>query len=162
MKKREDYKVDPRSIHVDQRKRDTRRDAWDRDYMPVDWKRSDDMSNKFTQDMTGTGQHVDVIDPGPEPERYNDWILWKLRQSPEWNKAVFGKPTFKDNIKQFLKTSSLALSIIFFIGHVLIAMAVVSAVTGASLWEAGAVALIEPAINSLWFYILHTIWKKYS
>ena len=26
-------KVDPRSIHVDQRKQDTRRDAWDRDYM---------------------------------------------------------------------------------------------------------------------------------
>jgi len=27
------HKVDPRSIHVDQRKQDTRRDAWDRDYM---------------------------------------------------------------------------------------------------------------------------------
>lgn len=26
-------KIDPRSIHVDQRKRDVRRDAWDRDYM---------------------------------------------------------------------------------------------------------------------------------
>ena len=31
------HKVDPRSIHADQRKQDTRRDAWDRDYMPVDW-----------------------------------------------------------------------------------------------------------------------------
>ena len=29
----EDYKVDPLSIKVDQTKRDTRRDAWDRDYM---------------------------------------------------------------------------------------------------------------------------------
>ena len=29
----EDYKVDPGSINVDQRKKDTRRDAWDRDYM---------------------------------------------------------------------------------------------------------------------------------
>ncbi len=27
------HKVDPRSIHTDQRKQDTRRDAWDRDYM---------------------------------------------------------------------------------------------------------------------------------
>ena len=27
------HKVDPRSIHTDQRKLDTRRDAWDRDYM---------------------------------------------------------------------------------------------------------------------------------
>ena len=26
-------KVDPRAIHTDQRKQDTRRDAWDRDYM---------------------------------------------------------------------------------------------------------------------------------
>ena len=33
MAKPEDYKVDPRNIHVDQRKKDTRRDAWDRDYM---------------------------------------------------------------------------------------------------------------------------------
>ena len=32
-------KVYPRSIHFDQRKTDSRRDAWDRDYMPADWKR---------------------------------------------------------------------------------------------------------------------------
>ena len=32
-KLKEDYKVDPGSIKVDQRKKDTRRDAWDRDYM---------------------------------------------------------------------------------------------------------------------------------
>ena len=32
------HKVDPRSIHADQRKIDSRRDAWDRDYMPADWK----------------------------------------------------------------------------------------------------------------------------
>ena len=30
-------KIDPRSIHIDQRKRDVRRDAWDRDIMPADW-----------------------------------------------------------------------------------------------------------------------------
>ena len=30
---KEDYKVDPRTIHIDQRKRDTRRDAWNRDYL---------------------------------------------------------------------------------------------------------------------------------
>ncbi len=34
---KEDYKVDPLSIKVDQTKLDTRRDAWDRDYMPADW-----------------------------------------------------------------------------------------------------------------------------
>ena len=37
MSQSEDYKVDPRTIHIDQRKQDTRRDAWDRDYMPADW-----------------------------------------------------------------------------------------------------------------------------
>ena len=57
---------------------------------------------------------------------------------------------------------SIILAIIFFVGHVLIAMAVVSIVTGASFWEAGAVALIEPAINSVWFLLLHKIWKKHS
>ena len=57
---------------------------------------------------------------------------------------------------------SLLLAIIFFIGHIIIAMAVVSIITGASIWEAGAVALIEPAVNSLWFYVLHKLWKKYK
>ena len=57
---------------------------------------------------------------------------------------------------------SLALAIIFFVGHIIIAMAVVSIITGASIWEAGAVALVEPAVNSVWFYILHKVWKKYS
>ena len=32
------HKVDPRIIHADQRKQDTRRDAWDRDYKPLDYK----------------------------------------------------------------------------------------------------------------------------
>ena len=57
---------------------------------------------------------------------------------------------------------SLILAIIFFIGHIIIAMIVVSLVTGASIWEAGAVAIIEPAVNSIWFYALHKLWKKYK
>tara|TARA_B100001057_G_C22761516_1_gene915963 strand:+ start:1112 stop:1342 length:231 start_codon:yes stop_codon:yes gene_type:complete len=57
---------------------------------------------------------------------------------------------------------SLALAIIFFIGHIIIAMTVVSIITGASIWEAGAVAIVEPAINSVWFYILHKAWKKFK
>ena len=43
---KEDYRVDPRNIHVDQRKKDTRREAWDRDVMPADWKKSEPISNK--------------------------------------------------------------------------------------------------------------------
>ena len=57
-------------------------------------------------------------------------------------------------------TSSVALALIFFCGHVLIAMTVVSVMTGASLWEAGAVAIVEPAVNSVWFYVLHKIWAS--
>ena len=57
---------------------------------------------------------------------------------------------------------SLALALIFFVGHIIIAMVVVSIITGASIWEAGAVALVEPAVNSVWFYVLHKLWKKFS
>ena len=49
MAKPEDYKVDPRSIHIDQRKRDTRRDAWDRDIMPADWVKPEQKSDKRIQ-----------------------------------------------------------------------------------------------------------------
>jgi len=67
------------------------------------------MSNKATQDMTGTGDYLTLpdepnkiyespdggktvyernfgeterrlVDNDPEPERYYDWMLWKLRQ----------------------------------------------------------------------------------
>ena len=62
--------------------------------------------------------------------------------------------------KQLIKSSSLALALIYTTGHIFIAMIVVSTMTGASLWEAGAVALIEPSINGLWFYVLHSAWKK--
>ena len=60
-----------------------------------------------------------------------------------------------NTLKKLAGTSSLTLAIIFFIGHVIIAMTVVSLITGASIWEAGAVALVEPAVNSVWFYVLH-------
>jgi uncharacterized membrane protein len=41
-------------------------------------------------------------------------------------------------------------------------MTVVSLMTGASIWEAGAVALVEPAINGGWFYILHKTWTNFK
>ena len=73
----------------------------------------------------------------------------------EFTKGIF-------NVLRNKIDESILLAIIFFIGHVVIAMIVVSVITGASMWEAGAVALIEPAINSVWFYTLHKIWKKYN
>ena len=73
---------------------------------------------------------------------------------------------FKLGIFEFLKKviagSSITLAVVYTLGHVVIAMSVVTVMTGASLWEAGAVALVEPAINGVWFYILHTIYKSFS
>ena len=65
-------------------------------------------------------------------------------------------------LKKLIAGSSVTLAIIYTLGHICIAMTVVSVMTGASLWEAGAVALIEPTINGVWFYILHSLWKKYT
>ena len=62
--------------------------------------------------------------------------------------------------KKLMKGNSIVLALIYTSGHIVIAMSVVSVLTGASLWEAGAVALVEPAINGLWFYILHSFWKR--
>ena len=73
----------------------------------------------------------------------------------EFTKGIFN--VVKDKMDE-----SLALAFIFFIGHIIIAMTVVSVITGASIWEAGAVAIIEPAINSVWFYVLHKLWKRYA
>ena len=65
-----------------------------------------------------------------------------------------------ETVKNIIGYSSITLAFIFFIGHVFIAMTVVSIVTGESIWEAGLVALIEPAINSIWFYVLHSVYKS--
>ena len=72
----------------------------------------------------------------------------------EFNQGIY------EALKTLIKGSSVTLAIIYTLGHIIIAMSVVSVMTGASLWEAGAVALIEPAINGIWFYFLHTTWKK--
>ena len=71
----------------------------------------------------------------------------------EITKGIFN--AFKERMDE-----SLLLAVIFFIGHIIIAMIVVSAITGASIWEAGLVALVEPAVNSVWFFVLHKLWKK--
>ena len=66
------------------------------------------------------------------------------------------------NVVKDKMDESIALALIFFVGHIIIAMTVVSIITGASIWEAGAVAVVEPAVNSVWFYILHKLWKKFK
>jgi len=49
---KEDYKVDPLSIKYDQTKRDTRRDAWDRDYMGSHYKKTYPKSDKRMENAT--------------------------------------------------------------------------------------------------------------
>ena len=62
-------------------------------------------------------------------------------------------------IKVIIQTS-LGRALIYTSGHIVIAMTVVSVLTGASLFEAGLVALIEPTINGAWYYVLDKIWSS--
>ena len=61
-----------------------------------------------------------------------------------------------------LLKNSLALTIIYTVGHMLIAGTTVYVMTGSTLWEAGAVALVEPALNSVWCYMVHKAWVVFS
>tara|TARA_Y100001936_G_C15678154_1_gene459700 strand:- start:40 stop:261 length:222 start_codon:yes stop_codon:yes gene_type:complete len=61
---------------------------------------------------------------------------------------------FKTGIFELIKNTSVGRALIYTCGHIIIAMSVVSILTGASLWEAGAVALVEPTINGVWYYAL--------
>ena len=58
--------------------------------------------------------------------------------------------------------SSISLAIVYTIGHMLIAITCVMLITGASLELATIDAIVEPIINGVWFWILHTTWKKYQ
>ena len=64
-------------------------------------------------------------------------------------------------IKVIIQTS-LGRALIYTSGHIVIAMSVVSILTGASLFEAGLVALIEPTINGAWYYFLDKLWTRNS
>ena len=63
--------------------------------------------------------------------------------------------------KKEMMNSSLFLSIVYTIGHIVIAMLCNTLITGANLNLAAIDALIEPCINGVWFYILHKIYKNY-
>jgi len=65
---------------------------------------------------------------------------------------------FTKSIYSIITRSSLALTLVYTLGHIIIAMIIVNRMTGASLLESGAVALVEPAVNGIWFYILHKLW----
>ena len=68
---------------------------------------------------------------------------------------------FTNGIFKVIASTSVGRALIYRLGHIIIAMSVVSIVTGASLFEAGLVALIEPSINGVWYYCLDKLWTRY-
>lgn len=56
-----------------------------------------------------------------------------------------------------IASTSLGRALVYTVGHVFIAMNVVYWLTGASLFEAGLVAMVEPCINGCWYYLLDRI-----
>tara|TARA_Y100000592_G_scaffold96702_1_gene165707 strand:+ start:345 stop:575 length:231 start_codon:yes stop_codon:yes gene_type:complete len=58
---------------------------------------------------------------------------------------------------KLIASTSLGRAMVYTAGHVVIAMNVVYWLTGASLFEAGLVALVEPCINGCWYYLLDRI-----
>ena len=58
---------------------------------------------------------------------------------------------------KLIASTSLGRAMVYTAGHVIIAMNVVYWLTGASLFEAGLVALVEPLINGCWYYLLDRI-----
>ena len=67
-----------------------------------------------------------------------------------------------DLTKWLIGGSSLTLAVVYTIGHMLIAIACVMIITGASIELATIDAIVEPLINGVWFYVLHNAWKKFQ
>ncbi len=65
-----------------------------------------------------------------------------------------------NNIINKIAGTSIGRALVYTTGHIIIAMYVVSTLTGASLFEAGLVALIEPSVNGVWYYMLDKLWSK--
>ena len=67
---------------------------------------------------------------------------------------------FRKGIFNVIAGTSIGRALVYTCGHVIIAMTVVSVLTGASLFEAGLVAMVEPTINGFWYYILDKLWSN--
>ena len=65
-------------------------------------------------------------------------------------------------IQYYVTIDSLFLTAIYTLGHMIIAIICVMAITGATLELAMADAFIEPIINGVWFFVLHSAWKRFS
>ena len=69
---------------------------------------------------------------------------------------------FTNGIFKVILGTSLGRALVYTVGHIIISMTVVRIVTDASFFEAGLVALIEPSINGVWYYILDRLWNNYK
>lgn len=65
-------------------------------------------------------------------------------------------------LKKIIGGSSITLAIVYTLGHIIIAMTCNRLITGADWGLATIDAIIEPIINGVWFYLLHSCWKKYK
>jgi uncharacterized membrane protein len=65
-------------------------------------------------------------------------------------------------LKKILGGSSLVLAVVYTMGHIAIAMICNNLITSADFKLAAVDAIVEPMINGVWFYVLHSLWKKYS
>ena len=65
-------------------------------------------------------------------------------------------------LHQFFKNqlSDIFLTVIYTIGHIIIATLCAAVIFSVSINLAALDAFIEPIINAFWFYFLHKIWKK--
>lgn len=65
---------------------------------------------------------------------------------------------FKNGIFKTLINTSIGRAIIYTIGHIIIAMTSNRIITGADWTLAGVDAIVEPAINGVWYYFLDRAW----
>lgn len=66
----------------------------------------------------------------------------------------------KKFIKNIIVDNSLGLTVIYTLGHIVIAALCNMIITGATLDTATLDAVIEPIINGVWFYLLHKWYKS--
>ena len=63
-------------------------------------------------------------------------------------------------LKELIVSSSIMRAVVYTMGHIMIAMACNTIITGAT-WELAIMdAVIEPCINGVWYYFLDKIWTS--
>lgn len=68
----------------------------------------------------------------------------------------------KNFIENSITQSSIGLTIVYTMGHILIACICNMIITGARLDLATLDAIVEPCINGVWFYFLHKWYKNHK